>query len=202
MSKVGQRALALARREALHPAARARSSSAICARLEDLEVTRAARCIFCFVPFRSEVDTLPFLYAMLAEGRVVAVPRVEGPRHMVAVRITDPETDLAAGHWGIPEPRQGLPLVDPAEIDLVVFPGAAFDGTGCRVGYGGGFYDTFIQDVRPGVPRVAVAFEVQILDHLSAESHDARVDFVVTERRVLRCACPPSDGRPAPEIHS
>jgi 5-formyltetrahydrofolate cyclo-ligase len=188
MSKVSQRALALARRDALHPATRARASAAICAHLEDLPATRQARCIFCFVPFRSEVDTRPFLHAMLAEGRVVAVPRVEGPREMVAVRVTDLETDLVAGHWGIPEPRPGLPLVDPSQIDVVIFPGAAFDATGCRIGYGGGFYDTFIERLHPGVPRVGVAFEAQLLDLVSSESHDAHVHAVVTERRVLRCA--------------
>jgi 5-formyltetrahydrofolate cyclo-ligase len=188
MSKVGQRALGLARRDALHPATRARASAAICARLEDLAAIREARCIFSFVPFRSEVDTRPLLHAMLADGRDVVVPRVEGPRKMVAVRITDLEADLQAGHWGIPEPRRDLPVIDPAEIDVVIFPGAAFDATGCRVGYGGGFYDTFVERLRPGVPRVGVAFEAQLLDHVSAESHDAHVNAVVTERRVLPCA--------------
>jgi 5-formyltetrahydrofolate cyclo-ligase len=187
MSKVNQRALALARRDALHPATRARASAAICAHLEDLPETQVAECIFCFVPFRTEVDTRPFLHAMLAEGRVVTVPRVEGPRTMVAVRITDLESDLLAGHWGIPEPREGLPPVDPATVDLVVCPGAAFHPDGRRIGYGGGFYDTFVEQLRPGAPRVAVAFEAQILEHISVESHDAHVAAVVTERRVIRC---------------
>jgi 5-formyltetrahydrofolate cyclo-ligase len=190
MSKVSQRALGLARREALHPATRARASAAICAHLEDLPATREARCIFSFVPFRSEVDTRPFLRAMLADGREVVVPRVEGPREMVAVKVTDLEADLEAGHWGIPEPRRGLPVIDPAQIDLVVFPGAAFDTEGCRVGYGGGFYDTFVRRLHPGVQRVGVAFEAQLLDHVTAESHDAHVHAVVTERRVVHCkAC-------------
>jgi 5-formyltetrahydrofolate cyclo-ligase len=188
MSKANQRTLALARREALHPATRARASAAICAHLEDLPTLREARCIFCFVPFRSEVDTRPFLHTMLEAGRVVAVPRVEGPRRMVAVRISDLEDDLVAGHWGIPEPRQGLPVIEPEEIDLVVLPGVAFDEDGCRIGYGGGFYDTFIERLREGVPRIGVAFEAQLIDHISAESHDAHMHTIVTERRVLRCA--------------
>jgi 5,10-methenyltetrahydrofolate synthetase len=89
MSKVSQRAIALARRDALHPATRARASAAICAHLEDLPEIQAAECIFCIVPFRTEVDTRPFLHAMLDKRRVVTVPRVECSRTMMSVRITD-----------------------------------------------------------------------------------------------------------------
>lgn len=186
MSKATQRVRAITHRDALHPATRARASAAICARLEDLPEVRDADCVFCYVPFRSEVDTLPFLHVMLEQGKVVATPRVEGPRIMHAVRVTDLQGDLEAGHWGIPEPRQGLEVVDPRLIDVMVCPGAAFDAQGHRIGYGGGYYDTFVEQVRPGIPRLAVAFEAQILEHVTCEDHDQCVHVIVTERRVLR----------------
>lgn len=186
MRKATQRVRAIARRDALHPATRARASAAICARLQDMaEVVRAA-CVFCYVPFRTEVDTLPFLYAMLDQGRILATPRVEGPRTMSAVRVADLEADLEAGHWGIPEPRHGLEPVPPRAIDVMICPGAAFDTDGHRIGYGGGFYDTFVEQLRPGVPRLAVAFEVQLLDRVVSETHDACVNAIVTERRIIR----------------
>ena len=197
MSKATQRTRAIAHRDALHPATRARASAAICARLEDLPEVRSARCVFCYVPFRSEVDTLPFLHAVLAAGKRLAVPRVEGPRLMHAVQILDPDHDLEAGHWGIPEPRRGLPLIDAAEIDVMICPGAAFDAAGHRIGYGGGFYDTFVEGVREGVPRIAVAFEVQVLDQVASERHDAVIHAIVTDRRVIRPAADEPDGRPS-----
>ena len=114
MSKATQRTRAIAHRDALEPATRARASAAICARLEDLPEVRRARCVFCYVPFRSEVDTLPFLHDVLSKGKTLTVPRVEGPRQMVAVPVTDLDDALEAGHWGIPEPRAELPSADPA----------------------------------------------------------------------------------------
>lgn len=186
MSKATQRVRAIAHRDALHPATRARASSAICARLEDMPEVIGAACVFSYVPFRTEVDTLPFLHTMLAQGRIVATPRVEGPRTMHAVRVTDLGADLEAGHWGIPEPRRDLEIVAPASIDVMICPGAAFDARGHRIGYGGGFYDTFVEQLRPDVPRLAVAFEAQLLDHVTCEDHDACVHAIVTERRVIR----------------
>jgi len=196
MSKATQRTRAIAHRDALHPAVRARASAAICAKLEDLPEVRSADCVFCYVPFRSEVDTLPFLHDVLVKGKRLTVPRVEGLRLMHAVQVEDLEDDLEAGHWGIPEPRQGLPVVAASEVDVMVCPGAAFDAAGHRIGYGGGYYDTFVEDVRDGVPRVAVAFEVQILDQVASERHDAAIHAVVTERRVIRPGARKAPGSP------
>ena len=90
------------------------------------------------------------------------------------------------GCWGIPEPREGLEPVPPSRIDAVVVPGAAFDLDGQRCGYGGGFYDTYLPQTRPSVPRVALAFEAQIVDDIPCEPHDLPVTAIVTETRVIR----------------
>jgi len=105
---------------------------------------------------------------------------------MAAFRIADPLTDPTPGTWGIPEPHEGLPEVAPRMIDAVVVPGSVFDVEGRRYGYGGGFYDTFLPRTKPGTPRVALAFEVQVVEHLVTEDHDLRVDVVVTESRTIR----------------
>jgi 5-formyltetrahydrofolate cyclo-ligase len=144
--------------------------------------------VFCFVSFRSEVDTLPFINDCLAAGKVVAVPRVLGPRHMEAFLVTHPATDLVAGTWGIPEPRETLLRVEPERIDAAVLPGLAFDAGGGRCGYGGGFYDTYLPRLHHTVPRIGVAFEAQVVGHVPCDGHDHRVDVIVTERRVIRVA--------------
>lgn len=107
---------------------------------------------------------------------------------MEALLIADPETDLAPGTWNIPEPHAALPVVAPELFDAVVLPGAAYCTTGARCGYGGGFYDTYLPQLRPGTPRIALAFEVQVLDDLPTEPHDLAVDVIVTERRMIRPA--------------
>lgn len=175
-------------RDRLDAAERSRADAAIVAALHRLPEIEAAGMVFCFVSFRSEVDTLPFIEDCLRAGKAVAVPRVLGPRHMEAFLVTHPPTDLVTGAWGIPEPRESLLRLDPERIDACVLPGLAFDTGGGRIGYGGGFYDTYLPRLHHTVPRIGVAFEVQVVDHVPRDGHDHRVDTIVTERRVIRVA--------------
>ncbi len=148
---------------------------------------KTATSVMCFVSFGSEVDTAPLVRWCLEQGKRVALPRIVGRRHMEAFWVTDPAADLESGSYGIREPRSGLPQASPEAIDLIVVPGSAFDRSGDRMGYGGGFYDTFLPRLRPGTPRVAVAFDLQLVDDVPEEGHDLSVDVLVTERGVLRC---------------
>ena len=185
-AKRAARELALSRRDALSRERRGRLSAAICARAAALPELEAAGTVLLFGSFRTEIDTSPLIAWALARGRVVCLPRVLAPHVMAAYRIRNVGADLEPGAWGIPEPRDGLPEVAPEAIDAVVVPGAAFDVAGRRCGYGGGFYDTYLPLTRAGVPRVALAFEAQIVDEVACESHDLAVDAIVTELRVIR----------------
>lgn len=184
--KRAARVRALAARDALPPAERALLSAAICARAAALPELRRAQTVLLFASFRSEVDTGALLAEMLARGATVALPRVLAPRVLEAVRVADPAADLAPGAWGIPEPRPGLPVIEPGGFDAVVVPGAAFSASGARCGYGGGFYDAYLPRLRAGTPRVALAFEAQLVDDLPTAAHDVPVDVIVTEARTIR----------------
>ena len=186
-AKRAAREQALARRDALSLERRGRLSASICARAAAVTELEAAGTLLMFGSFRTEIDTSPLISWALARGRVVCLPRVLAPHVMAAYRIRDVSADLEPGAWGIPEPRAGLPEVPPEAIDAVVVPGAAFDCEGRRCGYGGGFYDTYLPLTRHGVPRVALAFEAQIVDEVACESHDLAMDTIVTELRVIRC---------------
>ncbi len=185
-AKQSVREEAIGRRDALSDDRRERLSRAVCERAWLLPELAEARVLLLFASFRSELDTAPLIDWALSRGQVVALPRVLGPRAMAAFRILDARQDLVEGRWGIPEPRDGLVEVAPAEIDTVVVPGVCFTEDGDRCGYGGGFYDTFLPQTRPQTSWVALAFEVQLVDDLPAEPHDLPVDVVVTEQRVLR----------------
>jgi 5-formyltetrahydrofolate cyclo-ligase len=186
--KTEQRREALARRDAIEPAQRAAASRLIAGRLTDLPELRQAKVICCFVSFRTEVDTRPVIDWAHDHGREIVAPRITGPRTMEAASCPDPDDDLVPGRWDIPEPRPSLPPCHPETIDAMLVPGAAFDERGSRIGYGGGFYDTFMRLLRPGVPRIGLAFEAQLLPRVATEPHDLPVDVVVTERRVIRMA--------------
>lgn len=145
-----------------------------------LEEVREARSVFCYVSFRSEVDTVPLLSALWRAGKITAVPKVDG-RQMAFYEIHSMD-DLVCGYCGIPEPKPGCALM--RQADIIVMPGLAFDTEGHRLGYGGGFYDRFLEE-NPNAWKLALAFEEQIQSEIPSEKQDIRVDGIVTDRRTI-----------------
>ncbi len=176
----------LAARDALQPAERDTLAAALRTRALGLPELQTARTVMLFASIRSEPDTEPLLDWVLRSGKTLCLPRILAPRRMSAFHVRDLSVDLTPGTWRIPEPREHLPEIPPEKIDLVFVPGSAFDERGGRCGYGGGFYDNFLSRTRPGTPRVALVFEVQLLPQIVCEPHDLPVTVIVTERRVIR----------------
>ena len=176
----------LAAREALDPAWRAQASQAIAARIVGMDGFASARLLLVTLPFRSEWNATLVVAHALAAGKVVAAPRVDAPARMLrAYRIADLDRDIERGYRGIPEPRASCTEVALEHVDWVLVPGVAFDACGGRLGYGGGYYDRLLPFVAPGAPRVAGAFDMQVVDAVPTAPHDIAVDFVVTEQRTL-----------------
>ncbi len=170
-------------REAASEADRAGWSREIARRLLALAEVRDAATVMAFSSFGSEVDTRPVLERLLAEGRVVVLPRVEGGR-IVPVELR-PDSRLTPASFGALEP-EGDPI-PPEAIEAVVVPGLAFDRHGYRVGYGGGFYDRFLPLLRDEVPRVGVCFALQLVEEVPHGPGDVPVGLVVTQEEVIRC---------------
>lgn len=145
-----------------------------------LEEVKDAKSVFCYVSFRSEVDTALLLNALWKAGKVTAVPKVDG-KQMAFYEIHSRD-DLDCGYCGIPEPKPGCALMQQA--DIIVMPGLAFDTEGHRLGYGGGFYDRFLE-ANPNGWKLALAFEEQIQRKIPSEKQDVRVDGIVTDRRTI-----------------
>jgi 5-formyltetrahydrofolate cyclo-ligase len=176
----------LALRAALDPHTRATAEAAIVAQLLALPSFHAAPSVLLTMPFRGEWDTRPLLQAAALAGKHVVLPRVDvGARMLTLHRVTDLARDLAPGYGGIEEPHAHLPHVSPADIAWVLVPGVAFDATGRRLGYGGGFYDRLLPLLPPGSPRVAGAFDEQLVAHVPAAAHDLFIQQLVTPTRIL-----------------
>jgi 5-formyltetrahydrofolate cyclo-ligase len=185
-AKLALRRERLAARDALPEATRAAAAAAIVARLAALPSFAAARCVLLTLPYRSEWDTRALVRIAIAAGKTVAIPRVDTAARMLEARaIVDPDGDAEPGFRGIPEPRAGRPRIEPAAIDWVLVPGVAFDAAGRRLGYGGGYYDRLLPLVPPSTPRVAGAFDLQIVPRVPAAPHDLTVDAVVSESRAI-----------------
>ena len=173
-------------RDALAPAVRARASRAIAERICALDSWARARAVLLTLPFRSEWDASIVAARALAAGKLTALPRVDPRARMLRLhRIVDLGRDVGPGHLGIPEPHADCPEVDRDAIDWVLVPGVAFDAAGQRLGYGGGFYDRLLPGLRSAIPRVAGAFEMQLVDAIPLAPHDCAVDAIVTETRVI-----------------
>jgi 5-formyltetrahydrofolate cyclo-ligase len=186
LPKDAARRYGLDARDALSRDERGRLAEAVRERALALPELASAGTVMLFASFRSELDTMPLAEWVLRQGKRLCLPRILRPRVMAAFEVRDLAADLAPGAWGIPEPREGLPEVPPTEIDVVFVPGSAFDEEGHRCGYGGGFYDTYLSQTRPGVPWIALAFETQLVAAIECEPHDLPVTAIVTEDRVIR----------------
>jgi 5-formyltetrahydrofolate cyclo-ligase len=185
-AKRAMRERVLADRDALAPAVRAAASQAIATRLCAQQSFADARCPLLTLPFRSEWDTHPLFAIAGAEGKTVALPRVNGATRMLDLyEVRDLARDTAPGYRGIPEPDPSLPRVDIRAIDWVLVPGVAFDAAGRRLGYGGGYYDRLLALMPPSTPRVAGAFDAQLVPVVPAAPHDLVVDTLATESQLL-----------------
>ncbi|MGE5087639.1 MAG: 5-formyltetrahydrofolate cyclo-ligase [Candidatus Levyibacteriota bacterium] len=175
----------IAARDAIAADVRARASEAIADRICALESWAPARVTLLTLPFRSEWDTALLAARALAAGKTVVLPRVDAQAKMLRLhRVEDLVRDIEPGHLGIPEPRPECPPIDRDAIDWILVPGVAFDLDGRRLGYGGGYYDRLLPGMQQAAPRVAGAFEMQIVGALPFAPHDCGVDAVVTEKRV------------------
>lgn len=170
----------LARRDALAEDERRGAAARVASRLADLPDLRAASTLLAYAAFGSELD--PASYLASFHGDVVALPRVED-HDMVAVAYREGDP-LDPSSLGPMEPRGEA--LDPRAVDAVLVPGVAFDAAGGRLGYGRGFYDRYFRRLRPGVPRIGVCYDLQVVERVPAGAWDLPVDLVVTEGRVLR----------------
>ena len=141
------------------------------------------------LPFGSEWDTRPLVALALARNKRVAVPRVNKATHDLEFSLlSDLERDVAPGYRGIPEPHAHCAPLAREAIDWVLVPGVAFDCAGQRLGYGGGYYDRLLSGLSARVPRIAGAYELQLVDHVPHAAHDLGVDVIVTEARTIVAA--------------
>ena len=192
MEKMTIRKALLEQRESISEINRGEKSKAISALIHDSESYKKAKNIFCFISVSSEPDTSEIIKVALSSGKTICVPRTKSEHIMEAVPITETEYK-AVSDWphrfGIPEPPDSIKPIDPLELDLVVVPSIATDIFGYRLGYGGGYYDAFINKYQIECKRptlVAILFSEFLLEEaLPREAHDKSVDFIVTENDII-----------------
>lgn len=175
MDKNSLRKIIREKKRAMSPEQILAASTRLKAQFLETKQYKEAKTVYGYLPYNQEVRTESILLQALADGKRVAVPKVYGDE-MRFIYIQDFE-NLEKSEMGIPEPIDDAPVAEDATA-LVLMPGLAFDPDGHRVGYGGGFYDKYLEK-EPNHPTVALCFDFQMFPQLDADEHDIPVDLVL-----------------------
>jgi 5-formyltetrahydrofolate cyclo-ligase len=181
--KAALRREAIARRDALPAELRSAAAEAIAAQSFPLPIAPGV-IVSGFMPLKSEINPLPLMRKLAGEGARLALPVIAGRGKPLTMREWTFGEPLSPGVWGIRQPEPEAAVVEP---DIVLVPLLAFDRAGGRIGYGGGYYDRTLAQlrVRKAVVAVGLAFAAQEVPAVPATPRDARLDLVLTEREVI-----------------
>ena len=135
--------------------------------------------VYTYIDYRHEVSTRLIIETAWKLNKIIAVPKIiEGEMKFYQIHTFD---DLAPGTFGILEPLTNKYIS--SNEGLMIMPGVVFDVNCHRIGYGKGFYDCYLNRY-PTLDKLALAFDLQIVDHIEAESHDVNPQSVITESRI------------------
>jgi len=191
-------------RKATPAAACLERSARIVQSLEQLDAIASARSVALFWPIlaKHEVDLRALDESLRRRHARVAYPAIPvasdpaAPPMRMTFRFTDDVRELDERGFGFKEPPLDAPAVseDLRELDVVVIPALGIDPAGHRIGYGAGYYDRALE--AKAVTKVGVIFDFLLLPEVPATEGDVAMDWIVTDRRVLRAEPAPDDPRP------
>lgn len=143
---------------------------------------RNADTILIYVSYGSETDTLSIIKNLLESGKKVAVPRClrNGIMEFIYINSLD---NLTAGAFGIPEPSGNQKAVI-TQNTVCIVPALSFSMDGTRLGYGGGYYDRFLES--KNIYTIGICFDEMLSDNLPSEKHDIKIKTVITEERTVQ----------------
>ena len=148
---------------------------------------KEAELILSYINYKSEVDTKKLIIKAFSDQKRVAVPKVLNNKgEMEFYEITSFE-EVVSGYKGIEEPdiigKSPVNLKkEPGKV-LVIMPGAAFDSKCNRIGYGGGFYDRYLEKYScNNLIAIALCYQVQIVEKIESEIFDQKPSMVLTEK--------------------
>ena len=161
---------------------------------------REAETILAYVSYKSEVDTTLLIEQAFKDGKAVFAPKVAG-HEMEFWKITS-LNDLQEGYKGIREPIQSTSFLEWIKVGKVMMwmPGAVYDREKHRIGYGGGFYDRYLNQMAGSMDcatqmrdhteyasfiTAALAYSCQVLEQIPYEEHDRKPDLIITEQGII-----------------
>lgn len=140
--------------------------------------------IACYMPLKGEVGVMPILQALTDKGHQVCLPAVVGrdlPMVFLQYKIGD---KLLRGKMGALEPEMDTRQIIP---DVLVIPMMGFNRKKYRLGYGSGYYDRTLEELRrlKSVHTIGLAYSFQEVAELEGEAHDVPLDIIITEKEII-----------------
>jgi len=151
--------------------------------LEFLE-KNSFKSVLLYASFGSEVDTWRIFERCKKLSIKTAFPKVNEMKKALDLYWVESLKELSKGYKSILEPKTEKKAYL-NDIEVILVPGLAFDKNCFRLGYGGGYYDKLLSE-KTGL-AVGLAYEEQIISELPIEKHDKKLDFIITDERVISC---------------
>lgn len=181
MDKKELRKMILSKRRAMSDSDVHDKSLLICDNIRRSRAYEKAKDVCLYMPINNEVDVALMYDQILDDGKRVWLPKVSEDE--MEFYSFDRDTPIVIGAFGITEPDSDE-VLEPDGDTLVIMPGAVFSHGRDRIGYGGGYFDKYL-DRHPGVMTVAACFDMQIVDSIPAEMHDIKPQVLVSEKRII-----------------
>lgn len=144
------------------------------------KIFQGAKDIFIFVNYKNEVNTKKIINYCFENNKNIYVPKVIGKE--MEVRKIKRFNDLERSEMGILEPKEYCSKFE--SLDLVIMPGLAFDKEKNRLGYGGGYYDKFLNENQ--IYKLAICYDFQVISFVPTNKYDIPVDLILTNKRVYK----------------
>ena len=155
----------------------------ICKRILSLKSFSTKKTVACYIAANNEPDIKTVIDRLIKNKKTVAAPAFfKKTKDYEFVKFENFQ-NLTLGPYKILQP-QNAPIVNPADIELALVPAVAFSQNGLRLGYGKGVYDRLLAN--SNALKIGIAYDFQVIDQFESEAHDIRVDFVVTEKRIIK----------------
>ncbi|ANB60452.1 5-formyltetrahydrofolate cyclo-ligase [Anoxybacteroides amylolyticum] len=170
----------------LTPEAKRAYDGQIAARLYAFPVWQRATTVALTISKGQEINTTPLIENAWKEGKIVCVPKCYPTTKTMTFRAIRSFDQLETVYFGLSEPIEAVTdEIAPEAIDVMIVPGICFSIDGYRIGYGGGYYDRYLQQVKS--PTVSLAYPFQVMEQLPIEPHDIPVDYIITNEKVIVC---------------
>lgn len=175
----------LEKRKGLDPQFIVDASARIETHLLSLDAFRIADRIGLYAATETEVQTQKLFQRSVSARKKNFFPVMDVPAKTLRFHRIEKWSDLSVGEAGVLQPSaQSASLKDVNDLHVIIVPGIAFDLQGNRLGRGGGYYDRILEQYRG--KRIGLAFECQIIESMPVSGHDQRLDWIVTEERIIR----------------